>query len=292
MVSGMNMDDYRNKTYPFPDNHYPKLPGSAVRDLPFALEVDTLQISNSDFQYREYVYPALQPGVIRFSDMSVTGLNLTNIPSRIEQQPFMIMLASGKLMNEGNISLLLKFDLESNDDYFTAKGILNKMDLTSMNPLLENVAFVKIKKGVNNQAEFEFTANNDFARGKMKFYYKDLSIRLIDKQTLESSGFGESVASFIANTFIVRTDNPNKFLFYRMGDIYFMRDKQKSFFNYLAKSSLSGINSTIRGGSEEKKEKRKKRKLEQELLKEGRLPEEISNPRNPKQNSGRPNPEQ
>lgn len=276
MISEMNFDDYRNKNYPFPENHFPKLPGSALQDLPFALDVDTLQIYNSDFQYREYVYPALQPGAIWFSDMSITGFNLTNITSKIEHNPFMLVLASGKLMDEGNISLLLKFDLESQDDYFTARGMLNKMDLVNMNPLLENVAFVKIKKGVNNLAQFDFTANDDFARGRMKFYYKDLGIRLIDKQTLQSDGFGESVASFIANTFIVRTDNPNKFLFYRLGDIYFMRDKQKSFFNYLAKSSLSGVNSTIRGGNEERKEKRKKRKLEQQLIKEGRLPEEIS----------------
>lgn len=282
LISGMNMDDYRNKNYPFPENHYPNLPGSAIRDLPFAVEVDTLQISNSDFQYREYVYPAIQPGVISFSDMSVTGFNLTNIQSKIEQNPFMLILASGKLMGEGNVNLMLKFDLESKDNYFTAKGIVKKMDLTKMNPLLENVAFVKIKKGVNNQAEFEFSANNDFARGRMKFYYKDLSIRLIDKQTLQSDGFGESVASFIANTFVVRRNNSNKLLYYRIGDIYFIRDKQKSFFNYLAKSSLSGINSTIRGGNEERREKRKKRKLEQELLQQGRLPEEITNPRNPK----------
>lgn len=281
MISEMDFDDYRNKNYPFPENHFPKLPGSALQDLPFALDVDTLQINNSGFQYREYVYPALQPGVIRFSDMSVTGYNLTNLTAKKEQNPFMLVLASGKLMGEGNISLMLKFDLESQDDYFTAKGILNKMDLINMNPLLENVAFVKIKKGVNNLAQFEFSANDDFARGRMKFYYKDLGIRLIDKQTLQSDGFGESVASFIANTFIVRTDNPNKFLVYRLGDIYFMRDKQKSFFNYLAKSSLSGINSTIRGGNEEKKEKRKKRKLEQQLIKEGRLPEEISGLKNP-----------
>ena len=55
------------------------------------------------------------------------------------------------------------------------------------------------------------------------------------------------------------------------GKIYFERNKQKSFFNFVAKSVLSGISTTIRGGNEERKEKRKKRKLESEFRQEALL---------------------
>jgi hypothetical protein len=136
------------------------------------------------------------------------------------------------------------------------------MELTDMNPLLENIAFVKVKKGTCNLVKFEFQANNDFAKGFLDFTYKNLAIRLIDKKTLKDKGFGGSVASFVANAFVVRSSNPKYGLFMRQGKIFFQRDKHKSFFNYLAKATLSGVNSTIRGVNEERKEKRINRRKE------------------------------
>ena len=97
---------------------------------------------------------------------------------------------------------------------------------------------------------------------------------MIDKETMQAKGFGESVASFIANNFIVRTDNPKYTVLFRKGQIYFERNKQKSFFSFVAKSLLSGISTTIRGGNEERKEKRKKRKSESEVNTAARLNDE------------------
>jgi len=120
---------------------------------------------------------------------------------------------------------------------------------------------------------FNFNGDDDVARGELFFNYDKLSIRLIDKETMQAKGFGESVASFIANNFIVRSDNPKYSVLFRKGQIYFERNKQKSFFSFVAKSLLSGISTTIRGGNEERKEKRKKRKLDDQARPEARLNE-------------------
>ena len=73
------------------------------------------------------------------------------------------------------------------------------------------------------------------------------------KKTGDKGGF----ASFLANTFVINNKNPNgKNL--RVGEIYFERDKQKSIFNFLWKSLLSGIKPSLGINEKNKKDKDEK----------------------------------
>ncbi len=267
-------EDYRDKAFPLPDNHYPSLPATALRRLDFTFRLDTLLVKNSRFTYREYVEPALQPGKIWFTGIDVAGRNITNDPGRIELDSTMRFSASGRLMGEADLNLFLTFTLTGPTNHFYATGVINSLDLTELNPALEHLAFLKVKKGRNQMLDFNFYADDSLSRGSTDFEYERLKIRLIDKKTLRDKGIGESIASFIANTFVVRKNNPKLILFKRKGDIYFQRDVHKSFFNYLVKSVLSGVESTIRGGNEERKEIRTKRKLKKQLPRE-RKPDEF-----------------
>jgi len=78
---------------------------------------------------------------------------------------------------------------------------------------------------------------------------------------------------------VVRSKNP-KGLFkrFRTGYILFERDTTKSFFNFYAKSFLSGVVSTIRRGNEIRKERNKKLRLRDKLIEEGKLSEGIEIP--------------
>jgi len=220
--------------------------------------------------YREYVPPALQPGKIFFTNLNVAGRNITNDTAIIATDTLMRFYISSRLMDEGKMEVQLDFDLKSKTDNFRANGVVNAFDLTSLNPMLEHVAFVRVNSGENETLDFNFVANNQKAKGTMRFSYNKLQIRLIDKENLEEGGSGDGFTSFLANTFVVRRNNPNFLGWIREGEIYFTRDVNKSFFNFLAKSALSGISSTIRGGSEERREKRQLRRLEKQQNQEGR----------------------
>jgi hypothetical protein len=261
ILTGMDGEDYRDKSYPMPQNHYPDLPVSALKKLNFGLRIDSVDVSNSKFKYYEFVEPAREPGLIWFDNIRVKARHITNDPELISKHPKIGVTVRADLMGAAPIDLSVIF-FQSDNDSLHVSSIIRQMDLTEMNPLLENIAFLKVKKGQNKLVKFEFQANNDFARGNLNFIYKNLAIRLIDKKTLRDKGFGESVASFMANAFVVRSSNPKYGLFMREGKIFFLRDKHKSFFNYLAKATLSGVNSTIRGVNEERKEKRIRRRKE------------------------------
>lgn len=274
-LDGLLGSDYRNKRFPLPENHFPLLPASALQALDFDLKIDTVYVRNSHFTYREYQPPALENGIIWFSDIKLDGRNITNNPELFDCDSLMRFNANAQMMDKGDLTLNLAFDIKNKNNYFMASGVLNSMDLTLLNPMLENVAFVTVTKGKNDMLTFNFSSDTTLATGEMQFEYSKLHIRLISKKDLTSRGFGESLASFIANTFVVRRNNP-KFPFgMRQGDIYFRRDTTKSFFNYLTKSTLSGVKKTIRGGNEERKEERQKREMERQVKREGRLDDRL-----------------
>jgi len=261
-LTGLEGEDYRDKSYDRPKNHFPHLPVAGLKNLAMGVRLDSARIENSRFTYRELMQPDTMPGRIWFDDISVKARNITNDEKLIASRPTMGFVVNTKLMGEGAIDMTVLFDLKSGDTLFSVKAVLNPMDLTKMNPLLEHIAFVKVKKGQNEMLTFNFDATNEVATGKMNFEYNNLAIRLISKESLQPKGFGGGVASFVANTFVVRSKNPAWGIFNRKGTIYFQRDKTRSFFNYLAKSALSGVSSTIRGGNEERKEDRIKKKAE------------------------------
>jgi hypothetical protein len=95
-----------------------------------------------------------------------------------------------------------------------------------------------------------FQANDHYALGEMKFYYKDLKISVL-KENAENVEENASFKSFFANAFIVHKKNP-RFLFVKKGDIYFERNEEKSIFSYWAKSILSGVVTSIGAGSNKK----------------------------------------
>ncbi len=75
---------------------------------------------------------------------------------------------------------------------------------------------------------------------------------------------------FFANTFIIKTNNPNNFVL-RKGDIFFERDEKRAIFNYWTKTFLSGVVSSI-GAVNNKK---KIRRMQEENLKDIRDQEKL-----------------
>jgi hypothetical protein len=85
----------------------------------------------------------------------------------------------------------------------------------------------------------------------MIFRYEDLKVSLIRSMEQPSPGLGKSLATFFANTFVVRTKNPAPFL--RKSSVFYERDHARGIFNFLTKTTLSGIVESIGARSNRKK---------------------------------------
>ncbi|MDN5200137.1 hypothetical protein QQ008_02160 [Fulvivirgaceae bacterium BMA10] len=252
-VYGLHVDDFRDKRLPISQNQKPKMPQEQLRDLDYNIVLDRVKLKDGYISYQEFVEEGQQPGTIYFENLNADLRNVTNDPAQLNKNDRFIMDAQADIMGKGRVKAKLSFSIRDKRNAFEFSGNIGAMNLVEINPMLENVAFVSVKSGLNQNLDFSMNANDNFAVGNMRFTYDDLRVSVIKKKTGNTGG----LASFFANTFVINNKNPegkNQ----RVGDIYFERDKSKSIFNYWWKSLLSGIKPSLGINDRNKKDKEEK----------------------------------
>jgi len=134
---------------------------------------------------------------------------------------------------------------------------VGEFDLALLNPIVETNAFVKVLDGVVRGGRWEFTLDNEVAKGNMALRYNDLKLVLLDERTLDRGRGRKNVLTFVINNLAVRSNNPRKF-FNRMvcSPIYLKRDKSRFVFNYLWKSTLTGLQGSVGLGKPKEEKER------------------------------------
>ena len=244
----LNADVYRDKRMKDRENYYPPLPRSALRRLLFDLTLDTVSVEDGYIRYREQPLNSNVPGIVRISNLDAVVRNITNDPFLEQYWESIEIDASMKLMEEGRITAVFDLPYRSDNGEYYYEGKLDSMDFTSLNDILTPVANIKIRSGYANSANFKVAGDNDYATGIMKLKYEDLRVSVINPEKQDNDG----LLSFLANTFVVNRSNPHHLIFMKKGKIFFRRNRQKSLFNYWAKSLLSGVKTSIGIKNQEK----------------------------------------
>ncbi|NQZ76035.1 MAG: hypothetical protein HRT61_07975, partial [Ekhidna sp.] len=252
-IEGLDALIYRDKEVPFPQDQVRDLPQSMLRDLVTKFQVDTIELSGR-IRYQEKPDDYDDYGEISFDQSQIQLINASNIDSR--ENAVMILNGTGFLMGSGRFQVNGTFDLNSPSNTFSLSGQVIDFPLDSMNRMLGPVANVNIKSGYAKELDFNFQADNDRARGEMRFRYNDLKVQILNVKTHDTQGFGQGIKTFFANTFVVKNKNPSYLVFLRRGTIFNERDTSRAIFNYWGKSLLSGVVSSIGVHKSDKAEKR------------------------------------
>lgn len=244
-INDLDLTVFRDKRLPFPKKLNTKLLFQSVTDLPFRFSIDTILLKNANVAYQEIVAEAKKPGIITFNDLFVEVTNLTNIDSISEKNNHSArMAAEGKIMGKGLLKTSFTLPLNAKALPATVTGMLKDFNLTTLNPMIEHVAFMKIEDGYLKTLDFNFKYDSEESSGKMEFEYSNLKVGAISKKADKTAGIRRNIKSFITNTFIINSNNLKSDKNFRVGDIGFERDKKKSLINYWWKSLLSGFKSS------------------------------------------------
>ena len=272
-VTDFTLDTHRDKRIPRKEGEYKALPQTLMSKAPIRMIIDTINVYNAFVSHSEFSETGTLPGTLFFQQIDARITNFTNDSLRLLTDQHMIFDAAGVLLETGDFNLSVDFDLTSKDDQYSLRGSVGDMDLTELNDFLQNTAFVSVRSGASKSIDFYFDANEEYALGEMTFYYDDLKISVLNQESYDTKGFGASLKTFFANTFVVNTKNPH-FIFVRDGNIFHERDKTKSIFNYWGKALLSGVVSSIGAKNNKKEIKSKNDEIRQEyeeLKKSGKL---------------------
>jgi hypothetical protein len=90
------------------------------------------------------------------------------------------------------------------------------------------------------------------------FKYRNFKVSLYNrKKANKTGGISVPLVNFVVNNLVLRSNNPALLKRPRVGIVYFERDRNKSIINYIWKSTLSGVLSTMGFNNKEQRKRRK-----------------------------------
>ena len=123
--------------------------------------------------------------------------------------------------------------------------------------MLTKLLPAKISHGFLKKINISMVAANDAtATGNLEVYYNNLYVELTVFKDGTLKKLKNELITDVAN-YILPDDNPGNNGYMRKGIIYFKRDTTRAIFNYVWKSSLSGLKSSMGVNSPEQKQLKK-----------------------------------
>lgn len=217
-----------------------QLLNQTLRHLPIALDIRCLQFGPLDVVYQELTPEGVQPGKLTVTNLTGECLGLSNRPA--QNQSFLTIRSTGKLMELANIQTTINFSLQDTSEQFTVNGQLGSLAMDQLNTLTEPLANLSIQNGRIDTLIFNITGNKHSSAVDLKLLYNGLEIELIkdhDGQIRQRRLLSEAI-----NDWILYSSNP-QYGRTRIGTGSTDRDPYKSQFNYLWKSLWPGLKSML-----------------------------------------------
>jgi hypothetical protein len=262
-------------------------PHVALKRLPIPAVIDTLKLRDLDVAYTEYNPLSLKKGTIFFENFGGNVYNLTNDSLQLTKNNHALAKLHAMVMKTSRLDITIDLNLTAKDAAFSYKGSVGAMDMKVLNTVARNMGLVEIESGKMQKTTFNIKANKNGSSGTVGFYYTDLKVKLLKDGELGEPTKKKGLLSFIANTILIKDDNPTKNDPPRIANITFQRTPAASFFNLLWKGVFIGMRETIGLGivpiktpeqaMKKVTEKKEDRKKERQKLREDRRKERERN---------------
>ena len=229
----INAHIYRDKSLP-PDTRFKPLYSKMLRDIPFFLNIKNVDIKNSNIVYDEE--QDLRPlyGTVNFSDFNAS---IKNVSSGFKQNnlPDVSINVNCKFYDIAPLSATWSFNVLNLDDDFKISGTLKNLPANRVNKFIQP-SFNVTTQGDFKELQFDYTGNNNFAKGKFAIDYSGLQVTVLKKD-----GHKNHFLSFLGDILVEKNTDDQ----FKRVHVKFDRIKDKSFFNLVWKTTAKGLEHTL-----------------------------------------------
>lgn len=244
-VNKMNLSIFANKAIPEKPDKKRVFPVELLHSIDIPLNINQVVVTQSSINYGEFDNTINHKWSINFNRILAQMTNLTNDSSVITRRPSSEIKVQGRLNDIADLRASFLFHLGKQGDFFECKGSFGEFEGKYLNYLI--VPFTKIAVANCNVKGFDFfiRGNKDKVKVQSTLKYKNLRVKVLQKDEDSQKLKKKGLASMIANILILRKDNPDfkgvlKSTSYTIG-----RKAEWSFFGYIWKSLLKGIKENI-----------------------------------------------
>ncbi|MCF3111617.1 hypothetical protein LL912_22715 [Niabella sp. CC-SYL272] len=229
---------FKDKTQPDTAKKYKGLPVQQILNIPIKINIDTVGLSRAYVEYWE-----INPVTNRLGIIPVSDLNAQLYPVRnynLGPSDSLYIDARAHVIGALDTRLAVQQSYTDSLGRFRMQLQTGPLDLKKWNQALLPLVSAEVLKGQLDSLSMTGIGGENYSTGSMQMFYRGLKLRLMnrDDQTLQS--FKNRLISWLANALILRKNNRGKH-----SPLFFERLKDKSPINFLIKSSLEGIKSSI-----------------------------------------------
>ena len=265
-LNKFHLMDHRDKHYARIENDFKKLPKQALFNLPFSISLDTVQLNDSFILYGEYVDKSPEPGEIYFTNFNASIYNVSNFIKKDQRYNSMQASINSDIMDKAKMNVNITMPLAEDDDAFWFSGHVEETNLTHFNSMTENLFGISIVRGRGGVDIPLITLNDSSSKGSLYFKYKKLKLAMYNRNKAKMNrGLGSGLVDLLMNGILVKSNNPTFLGKTRTGDVYSERNTERSFFNYLWKSTMSGLMATMGFYNKELRGEKRERKYEEKI---------------------------
>lgn len=226
---------YRSKVPP-DDPKKKQLYSKLLRDLPFYLEVNQLNLKNSQVEYEEETTESNGPGKLTFSNFNA---NVKNINSGFGKSslPDVVATINTNFMNDSKLHAVWTFNPMNRSEKFNIKGSIFNFDAKRMTPFVKPYLHATME-GNMKEVRFNFTGNDIQATGDFGVKYDNLKVTLYNQDT----GKERKVLNTVGNL-LVKSSTKEKYNEVEIKPV--TRNQDRSFFNFFWNCVLQGLKQTL-----------------------------------------------
>ena len=189
-IMGINLIIDRDKRLPLDQTVYKKLFHESLLELPIAVNLDSINVSNARIDYRVHNASSTEPGNLLLSsvDGNITNINTKDL-SQIEAK------FNGIFMEDGPFNLNIQLPLATPHNH-SYDGFIGKTDFASINPLIANLTKVRMEEGWIERIDFDGKGSEYLNQGVMKIAFHDLKLSVTNENNKKKwiqSGLGNLI---------------------------------------------------------------------------------------------------
>ena len=239
IVNNPQLDIFRDKGMPVGPQKMKPLPVTALLGIDARMSLDTVEVNNGTISYTERNAKSKEEGTITLNRLNAKLYPVRNI--NIGDTDSLTLRVEAYLMDTAWLRLNFKESYKDSLGTFALTVRMRPADLTVLNPALIPMASIKLVSGNLDTVTMRAIGQEYLSLGEMTMYYKDLKVKFLKKgDETRKGGLLNNLLTYVANNLFLKKNNSS-----RKGMVYFPRNREKSIFNFLIKTTMSGVASSV-----------------------------------------------
>lgn len=222
----------RNKNIPFEHGREKPMPTKLISSIGMPLQLDSVFITKGTVYVNEVSNITGREGNVIITDLNA---GIYDISNQYGASDSLRINANARIFDHHIRSFKYRESYNDSLSGFRMSMRMAPMDLTRLSSVTNPLAAVNVERGRSDTLVARISGNKYASYGEMDFQFRDLKIRMLNKQDTSKKNFLLSFENLIANSLVLRSKNNKK------STIFFRRDREKFIFNYWIKSVFSGV---------------------------------------------------